>query len=493
MPGTFSKSNRPKRPGAYFNFIATQKETILPNSAGRVCLLVQHDWGPFETPTLVNSLAEFQSVFGPSTDTPGYKAVYGAFKGEGLPGRGGAGGVIAVRYGTSEVKASVVINQSPGDTVAAITLTAVYPGSYGNDLSSTVEDNAADATNKRDLVIKVGGVEVERYTYAKTDITALGAAINASSEWVTAVVNNSGTEAVKSAKSFTSGADGTVDVAAADFTTALDIAETQRFGVLAMDDLAGTDWGSPATATSILASWKTWAANLNAKGKRFISVVGGALDEAIGDAVSRSASLNHSDFVNIGKGGVEDASLGTLSTSQLAPRIAGILAATGEERSLTFTRLQGCTARNFCTEAQILTGFDGGVVVLATDNHPSAPVRVEKGLTTYTGGDSTKPYAIYRNPKYVRTTHGIETDITEWSEINVIGQLQINDGTRAYVVGHAKSVIKAREDRGVLQSGSTVAIDQDPPPTIEDEFIALIYGIAFGRSVEQIYNTVVVA
>ena len=493
MPGTFSKSNRPKRPGAYFNFVATQSETILPNSAGRVCLLVQHDWGPFETPTLLNSLAEWKSVFGPSETTPGYKAVYQAFKGEGLPGRGGAGSVIAIRYGTSEVKATVTINQSPGDTTAAIVLTAVYPGAYGNNLTSTVEANAADGTNYNDLVIKLGGVEVERYVYAKTDITALGAAVNASSEWVTASVSNSGTAMVQSTKSFASGASGTVDVASADFAVALDLAETQRFGVMAMDDIAGTDWAGGVTADSILAAWETWAVNLNSKGKRFISVVGGALDETISTAVTRSGTLNRSDFVNVGKGGVVDASLGTLSTSQLAPRIAGILAATGEERSLTFTRLQGCTARNFCTEAQILTGFDGGVVVLATDNHPDAPVRVEKGLTTYTGGDSTKPYTIYRNPKYVRTTHGIETDITEWAEINVIGQLQISDSTRAYVVGHAKSVIKAREDRGVLQPGSTVLVDQDPPPSADDEFIALAYGIAFGRSVEQIFNTVVVA
>lgn len=493
MPGTFSKSNRPKRPGAYFNFVATQTETILPNSGSTVLLLVQHDWGPVETPTVLNSLGEWRSVFGPSTDTPGYKAAYGAFKGEGLPGRGGAGSVIAVRYATGEVKATAVHNQSPGDTTAAITLTAIYAGSYGNDLTSTVEDNADDATNNRDLVIKVGGIEVERYTYAKTDITALGADINANSEWVTAVVNNSGTEAVKSTKSFTTGADGSVDVTAADFATALDLAETQRFGVLALDDIAGTDWGGGATATSILASLKTWAQNLNQKGKRFLTVVGGALDETVTTANTRSGTLADSDFVNLGKGGVEDDSLGTLSTSQLAPRIAGILAACGEERSLTFTRLQGCSPRNFATEAQILSAFDSGTVVLAKDNHPTAPVRVEKGLTTYVGGDSNKPYLIYRNPKYVRTTHGIETDITEWAEINVIGQLQINDGTRAYVVGHARGVLKAREARGVLQSGSTVGIDQDPPPSPDDEFVALAYGIAFGRSVEQVFNTVVVA
>lgn len=493
MPGTFSKSNRPKRPGAYVNFISVGKETILPNSAGIVAMPLTHDWGPFKVPTLVSSLGEFQAVFGPSTDTAGYKAIYGAFKGEGLTGRGGAGSVLVYRYGTSAVKATAVHNQSPADTTPGLTLTAIYEGTYGNDLTSTVEDNAADAANNRDLVIKVGGIEVERYTYAKAGITALAAAINASSDWVTAVANAGSTEIVKSTKSFTTGADGTVDIAAADFTSALDGIEPQRFGVFALDDIAGTDWGSPATPTSILASLKTWAANLNVKGKRFLTVVGGALDESVTTANTRSTSLNHSDFVNIGVGGVEDATLGTLSTSQLAPRIAGILAACGEERSLTFARLAGVSARHFATESQILSAFDAGTVVLAADSHPDAPVRVEKGLTTYVSGDANKPYLIYRNPKYVRTTHGIETDITEWAENNVIGQVQISDGVRATTVGFGKTLLKQREDRGVLQPGSTVGIDSDPPPTDEDEFIALVYGVKFGRSLEQIYNSVVVA
>lgn len=492
MPGTFSKTNRPKRPGAYFNFNSVAQETILPNTSGTLGLVITHDWGPFETPVPCRSLAEFQQVFGPSTDTPGYKAAYQAFKGEGLIGRGGAGTIIFWRMGTSEAKSTVVHNVSPADTVPSLTLTARYFGSYGSSLTSTIEDNAADPSGSRDLVLKLNGVEVERFTYPKTDINAAAALVNEHSEWATAVANATGTEIVKSTKAFSGGLDGNASVAAADFAIALDGMETQRFSVFAVAGLQEQVWTSPATATSLTATLFTWASNLNTKGKRFVTVVGGALDETITTAVTRSATMNHPDFVNIGKGGVEDDTLGTLSTSQLAPRIAGILCALGEERSLTFARLQGVTPRNFATEANILTGFDGGVVVLARDTHPDAPVRVEKGLSTYVGGDSNRPYSIYRNPKYVRTMHGIETEITEWAERNVIGQLQVSDTTTQYVVGHAKSVIKGREDRGVLQPGSTIGVDSDPPPQDTDEFIALAYGVRFGRSVEQVFNTVTV-
>jgi hypothetical protein len=50
--------------------------------------------------------------------------------------------------------------------------------------------------------------------------------------------------------------------------------------------------------------------------------------------------------------------------------------------------------------------------------------------------------------------------------------------------------MQARADQGVIQDGYTVGIDPIPAPSDDDEFVALIYGIAFGRSIEQIYNTV---
>ena len=134
--------------------------------------------------------------------------------------------------------------------------------------------------------------------------------------------------------------------------------------------------------------------------------------------------------------------------------------------------------------------FDGGVVVFGQDSNALSPVRVEKGLTTYTGGDDSKPYLIYRNPKFVRTMQGIELDITDWSTSAAIGTLQVNDATRALIVGYGHQVMEQRAGLGVIQDGYSVAVDPVPPPSDDDEFVAVVYGIAFGRSVEQIYNTV---
>lgn len=489
MPGVFSKSNRPKRPGSYFNFVATAKDTILPSTSATVCILLTHDWGPYQTPTLVNSLSEFQSIFGPTTTTNGYKAVWGAFKGEGVTGFGGAGGVLVHRYGTAAVKATRTLqNTTPA---SAVTLTAHYEGAFGGHITVTVQDYAADAA-KDQLIVYVDGVDVEEYVYTDTDIASLVSQINGNSDYITAAQVVTGVKlAYVANQALTGGDSGSTTIAPADFATALDAVEPERFSLMAVDDLAGQTWTS-TTATAILATWSAWATNLNQKGKRFLSVVGGITGESVTTANTRSTTLNNSDFCNIGVGSVVDDTFGVLSTSQLAPRVAGVLAQRGESKSLTYARLQGVTGVGLPTESNILKAFDAGTIVLSRGSDPAAPIRIEKGLTTYTGGDSNKPYLIFRNPKYVRTTHGIETEITEYSDLNIIGKLQVSDSTRTFVVGAATTIIKARESRGILQPGSVISIDSDPPPTPEDEFIAVAYAIKFGRSVEQTFGTVTI-
>lgn len=497
MPGVFSKNARPKLPGAYFNFEASERTTVQPSTGSTVAIPLTHDWGPFETPTTVTSLAEWHGLFGPSTDTPGYKAVKQCFQGEDVGDASGAGAIIVYRAGAAAAaKATKSLNNTT--PAAALTLTARYEGSYGNNLSVTIQDNAANAAND-DLIVLLNGIEVERYTYANTNITALVDAINddtTGSDWITATQVITGVALTYVSNSaFASGADGETLVAG-DWTAARTALEPHRFSIFAPYDL---------TDGAIITSTQVWAATLNRAGKRFISVFGGALDETVSTANTRTLLLNDNitidgqdvypghDFINLGVGGVEDDELGTLSTSQLAPRIAGILAQRGEDQSLTFARLGGVTARNFGTEANFITAYDAGTTVLALDSNPDAPVHILKGLTTYVGGDAAKPYTIYRNPKFVRTMHGIETEASEYAANFIVGKATVSDLGRAAVIGHAKALIKTREDRGVLQPGSVVYADPEPAPTEEDEFIAVVYGITFGRSVEQVFNTARIA
>ena len=498
MPGIFSKSARPARPGAYFNWSALPQTTVQANIGSIAMVPIVHDWGPANVPVVTQSLADFQNQFGPTQTTPGYKAVVQAYEGEAYAGRGGAGTVIVYRMVSANAPAGapatkVIQNTTPA---AAITVTAKYPGSYGNNLGYIVVQNSLNGATQNDLQITLFGQIIEVYTHNKTDMNALAAAINAASQWVTATVQLSGVAlptVITTPTPLATGADGSTLVAL-DWTNMMSAVQSQRFSLFAPYDL---------TDSTILASIQAWAIKANLAGRRFLTVVGGALNENAGAAVARALTLQGvpagapqaaaENFVTLGVGSLIDSVLGTLSTSQLAPRVAGILAARGETMSLTFARLAGVTAGVMPTDSDILASFSGGVVVFGQDSNPDAPVRIEKGLTTYIGGDVTKPYLIYRNPKFVRTMHGIELEITDWATNNAIGLLEVNDATRAYVIGHAHGVLDARAKVGVIQDGFNVNVDPSPPPSDQDEFIAVVYGIAFGRSVEQVFNLVYIS
>jgi hypothetical protein len=182
-----------------------------------------------------------------------------------------------------------------------------------------------------------------------------------------------------------------------------------------------------------------------------------------------------------------------LSTSQFAPRLAGILSALGEDRSASGARVAGVTLQNSANEAGIDTAYNGGVIVLAADTDPNAPVHIEKGLTTYTTKtDPTRPYNIFKTPKFVRTMHDLQKEIDRWVHSNVIGQLQVNSKTRSG--GGRGDVPEAPASRGLrLDPVRLDGRSRDPPPLDNVEYVSLDYSVAFGRSVEQVLNTITVA
>lgn len=482
MPGEFSKSNRPRRPGAYFAFEAIQQVQPPPNIGSIVAISFTADWGPLRTATLLRSFQDYLAVFGDSTDTQGYRAVRQAFQGEGLPGFGGAGSVLAYRVAASSAAkaAHTFVNSSPA---SALTVTARYEGTRGNDLNITIQDLAGTQSPEADeFIVYDGATEVERFTYVDTDVAGLVAQINSGSDFLTAAVVIDGVGLTPVANvALTAGADGTTLIAG-DYTAMMSALEIERFSVLSME--------TPSDS-GILASLVLWTQNLRRNGKRFRLVVGGATDELAATAITRSGTINDPGIVNLGIGHVTDPILGALSTAQLAPRVAGILSARGETASLTFARFGGGLVLSIgATDSEILRCFDAGVTVLARDSNAQAPVRIEKGLTTYTTTTNVdKPYLIFRDPKFIATMDGMQMEFTEYAEAEIIGKMQITAATRSFVRAAIAQRMQAREDAGIIQPGWTVEIDNNPPPTPTDDFLAYAIGLRFGRSTEQIYFT----
>lgn len=485
MSGTFSKTNRPLRPGGYFNFNAIPSNPPSPGLAGIVAVPFVNDWGPAGVPTLLQSMNDYQAAFGDSQNTVGFRDVFEAFEGEGLDGFGGAGAVLAYRIcGSAAAKAShAFTNTTP---VTALTLTALYNGTRANTLNVTTQA-AAGLTNIDQLLIFDGQTLVESYNYSHvtTDVNALATAINAVSKWVVATVQQSGVPLTYVANAALSGGLGGESTVSGDWTTMLSVIETQLFSIIA---------GEWPTDTPTLNALKAWVDAKRAVGKMIRAVVGGASAESSATALARAAILSDEGFINLGQGTFTDSTFGVLGTTQLAPRVAGALAARGESKALTYARFTNLVLTAGATDTEILSAFTGGLTVFARDSNTDAPVRIEKGLTGFVATNNVaKPLAIYREPKFIATMDAIQTELTTFAEQNVIGKLTVSASTRAYVRNQVEKSLKAREDQGIIQPGWSVLDDYNPPATPQDTFMQFQIAITFGRSVEQVYFTCSVA
>jgi hypothetical protein len=175
----WSPTSPPKRGGSYARFVIKRQQTLPKSTKGVLALPIVHDWGPLKTFVEVTSLAEFVDVFGqggdvttsPITYTPGFIAAYNAFKGAGADDPG-ASRLIVYRMGNGAAKQSVTISNTAGSPAPALRIRGRYEGD-GPDLAYGIALNAQDGTNKHDFIVYIGTTEVERFTYAKTDIAAL--------------------------------------------------------------------------------------------------------------------------------------------------------------------------------------------------------------------------------------------------------------------------------------------------------------------------------
>lgn len=501
MAGIFSKNNRPALPGAYVNFEAARAQPLPSAQGTEVAIAGQGDWGPVDEVVRCRTEADFRAIFGPSDDTDLYRAARQAFQGEGFDGNGGCGELVVKRFegaGAAAAKATKTIKNTEGEPKNALPLRAKFPGTYGNKLTTEVVDGV---TGKDVLIVKLNGREVERYSYAEANITALGEEITERSDWVElagAVV--SGTVLDKTTDgALTGGTNGTAGTA--DWDDTMEALETQPFAVFAAYKL---------TDSGVLASLKAWTKEANEAGKRFFSVVGGKrvddeTPEDFEDPVERSEDAADPNILNVDgvilrdliNGPEAEDRVALVDGSELTARVAGILAARGEYASITMARLANTelvAARGLTDQS---SAFEKGIITFARDSHATAPVHIKTGLTTWTATDAesdpTRPYRTYRQPKYVRTMHGIEIDLTKYVEEEILGRRPIDGPTRDAVVAEAKRILSEREKQSIIQPGWAVGIDQDPPPTDEDEFIALVLNVKFNRALEQVYFSISVS
>lgn len=473
----------PENPGVAISFVGERVQRPAPSFSQVVAIPIVHDWGPLGTdlenmdPKL--TLAQFEGEYG-SGDTEGRTAVVGALNGVGLLGQGGAGGVIPFRMaGASKAKATRIIQNTTPAT--ALTLTAKYHGTRGNDLGTIVDDDPQDATKDR-LRITFRGAVVETYRYAPTDITALAAAINLSSKWVTAVADLSGVALTQSTLAFAGGDNGAT-LTLAEWQDAWDALEFANFGIYAPFNLVDT---------AILAAQHTWVQLMAQEMRPIRAVIGGPAGETLAQAITRTAPLRDPHVISLGVGTYHDDLLDKdLSTAQLAPRLAGVLAARGEDKALTYAEVAGLSVVGSSgpTTQELRPAADAGVTVFRRESDLDAELVVSRGVTTYIADTQSMPKAIFSEPRMIGIMDNFIRNMKRWAARNVIGDLTVTDDTRAAVRSEGTRLLNDLLTRQLILPGDGTATNPRPyfitldtdDPALEDA-IPFQFGWKFART-----------
>jgi hypothetical protein len=451
---------KPELPGTSIRIVGETVQTISPSFSDVVAVPAPFSWGPVGfapasvdggQPGLYTSFAQFEGDYG-SSDTPGHRAVLQAFQGMGLPGQGGAGGVLVYRMAAS---GAAVATRSATNTSSApaLRLDAKYKGTDGNLISYSVGPDPRDGAQDM-LRILFRGAEVERYVYAKTDITALVTAINVRpSSYVVATMLATGVAlAVQAGQALTSGADGDT-LTSAEWLDALDALEFKQFSLLAPYNL---------TDPSIRASLLAWVQQQEAANRPVMVVVGGAAGETLATAITRSQAMADPHVVNFGVGTYHDSLLNRdLSTAELAPRIAGVLAARGLKSALTFADLAGLTVVGSTGAAsdELAAAKNAGVTVLGQSESGDSELHVVWGVTSFTSKtDPARPYAYFSEPRLVRLNDIFIRRMRQWANSFVVGDLPVNNDTRDAVRTEGRNIIEEFRRDGLL--------DDSPEPFI---------------------------
>lgn len=483
---TPSSTVRPTLADVYFDWGAEANRSPAPSIGQIVAVAQTSDWGPVNTPTPLDTYDDYLETFGKS-DTDLRRAVFGAFKGQGYKGFGGAGQVLAYRQAApgAAVGTKTLLNTA-GTPVSALTLTAKYPGTRANALRITVQAGAVSGQNT--LLVLDGALVVEKYDHTTTDIASLAAAINAVSSWFTATSLVTGTAlALVSAVAVTGGTDGAT-LTNSDWTATFAAFDRERWA-----EFPAYNVTSAPTVALIVA----WIQQRNSLGNRCFAMFGGLTGEALATAQARSAGINDYNIINLGEGTLQLLDdQRSCSTAEFVTRYAGARAWRGEARDDIFVRFADVDLVSGASLSDQTQAIATGVVVFSRDNNADAPVFIREAVNTYVDdsqspvdsqGNKTHPMALYKRIKNVAIQQGIEQEVGDWARGGeILGDLPVNEKTRELVRGRVQLAYSTRESAQVVQPGWTVDIVAG---TDDDDFVTYLHGFHPTRSLRQIFNT----
>lgn len=345
------------RAGVYVELMALAKERILPRT-GRVLVPYQAEWGQ---PDAAVDLANYEERF--------HETAIQIDEIE-LAAEGGAT-VVSYRMTNGNAMAAKY------EVVDSYRIVARYPGTRGNDFTYSIRASLAEPTKKEIVVVDTKGIyETETYTFSDTDemVSKLKKSLMVRGEKLGEVAPVAVVD-----QALTGGTTGTAPLTASDWTKFFNKTYGQKFDAVVV----------PSADPAVQAAAKQWMADRRKNDRKLATLVLGgedATDDDIEKHNTRSRAANARFIVNNSIAG-RHVNGKTYTSAQWAYWVAGLIAGTPANVSLTGTRVPLEEAKIDWSHSEILKGLAEGTLMAVRDGNEYVIESAVNTLTTLSTGE----------------------------------------------------------------------------------------------------------
>lgn len=455
MAGYFNPGEVKIRPGAYFNVDKKGDENGFGAVDGVVAVIFRADFGPIYSVTELDRNDSYAAIYGDGGTTDAIREAIA----------GGAKKIIACRAGgTGGSSATVSLTAATG----TVKVTAKHFGKM--DLSITVRDKLTDS-DRKECIIYTGTTEFEKVNFAKGDneVKALIDAF-AKSKNFTAEAQQDATGVITnvSQSKFTAGENPTT--ATGDYSKAFSEVEKYYFNTICVD----------TEDTAVHALLAAYLDRIYDAGQFGIGVVAEKTTKDLEERMTAAAGFDTENIVYVlnSKVSTNDA---TLEGYQTAALIAGLIAATPSNQSITHTVIDRyVTLGELLTNTQVEKAEQSGCLVLSMS--PDDKVWVDSGINTLIHPAENKD-AGWKKIRRVKTRYELLYRCNAQADA-LVGKVDNDVNGRATIIGKLQKICNDMVQEGKLVQ-ATVA--EDTTYTADTDNCYFVIDVIDKDSAEHIY------
>ena len=441
MASFFVIGEKKARPGVYFRYENYGSPPIAGVDDGKCAAVFRSNWGPVGQAVVLEKSEDIAKAFGDGGQSGTTAVPMEQFK-------GGARLVYAIRLGSGGTRGIYSIEDSEGNVV--IQLTLKYPGSRA--LAVTIRPTLDDE-NKSELLIVEGTEQLEKLTFdtTKNSVDALMDAFSAQgSDYFALTKTGESANPLKTVDQdeITGGTDPTANVNA--YSAAFEVLEAYRWNVLSID----------TEDTAVQMMMQLFLNRIYKAGKFCMGVIGEPVSVDFETRLRHASAYNDYQMVYVGNGFV-DISGKVYEGWLAAARIAGLIAGTPSNESITHLAITGATdLTEALTNNQYESAINGGMLTFSVS--AANTVWVEQGINTLVL-PGTKEDLGWKKVKRVKVRFELFQRLNDTVE-TLIGRINNDPDGRMTVVQVSNGVCQTMVSERKLLAGAHVEVDPDNAP-----------------------------